>query len=106
MLLREWISGKISSLARWGWPLFFALATALALSHIVYGGRGLQAREKLAAQVADAERRLELITSERERLEARATMLRPQGIDPDLVEERIRLQLGLIHPDEVILTIP
>ncbi|SRR5688500_4639715 len=54
-----------------------------------------------------AERTLELaqLEAERARLAHRSRLLDPRGTDPDLAEELIRRDLGLIRQDEVIIPI-
>lgn len=52
-----------------------------------------------------AERGVELaqLQAERARLAHRARLLDPQRADPDLAEELVRRDLGLVRPDEVII---
>ena len=54
-----------------------------------------------------AERAIELaqLEQERARLEHRARLLDPRAADPDLAEELVRRELGLVRPDEVIIEI-
>ncbi|MGZ8361046.1 MAG: FtsB family cell division protein [Allosphingosinicella sp.] len=54
-----------------------------------------------------AERAIELaqLEQERVRLAHRAQLLDPRRVDPDLADELIRGQLGLVRPDEVIIEI-
>ncbi|WP_243450989.1 septum formation initiator family protein [Sphingosinicella sp. CPCC 101087] len=54
-----------------------------------------------------AERAVELaqLEAERERLAHRASLLDPRHADPDLAEELVRRELGLVRPDEVIIEI-
>jgi cell division protein FtsB len=56
---------------------------------------------------AKAERVVQLaqLEAERERLAHRARLLDPNQADPDLAEELIRRELGLVRPDEVIIEI-
>jgi cell division protein FtsB len=51
------------------------------------------------------ERKIELaqLVQERERLAHRARLLDPRRADPDLADEMVRSQLGLVRPDEVII---
>jgi cell division protein FtsB len=51
------------------------------------------------------ERRIELakLEAERDRLRHRSALLDPRKADPDLGDEMIRRDLGLVRPDEVIL---
>ncbi|MDQ4087913.1 MAG: septum formation initiator family protein [Pseudomonadota bacterium] len=54
-----------------------------------------------------AERTVQLaaLEAERARLEHRARLLDPRHADPDLAEELVRRELGLVRPDEVIIEI-
>ncbi len=51
------------------------------------------------------ERNAELarLETERARLAQRSHLLDPQNADPDLADEMVRSQLGLVRPDEVII---
>ena len=53
------------------------------------------------------ERSVELAQLEQEkaRLAHRAALLDPRRADPDLAEEMVRSELGLVRPDEVIINI-
>ncbi len=52
-----------------------------------------------------SERAVELskLEDERVRLAHRAALLDPKNADPDLAEELVRRELGLVRPDEVII---
>jgi cell division protein FtsB len=54
---------------------------------------------------AKAERgvRLAQLEAERARLAHRSLLLDPRNADPDLAEELVRRELGLVRPDEVII---
>lgn len=54
-----------------------------------------------------AERAVELaqLEQERARIAHRVQLLDPRHVDPDLGEEMIRRELGLVRPDEVIIEI-
>ena len=54
-----------------------------------------------------AERAIELaqLEAERARLAHRARLLDPRNADPDLAEELVRRELGLVRPDEVVIPI-
>ena len=51
------------------------------------------------------QRRIELasLEAERDRLKHRSALLNPKRADPDLADEMVRKDLGLVRPDEVIL---
>ena len=48
---------------------------------------------------------LAALEAERARLSHRAHLLDPRRADPDLAEELVRRELGLVRPDEVIIEI-
>ena len=71
--------------------------------HAIAGPNGLFAwggyhRDLQARQVE-----LAGLEAERDRLKHRSALLDPRKADPDLGEEMIRRDLGLIRPDEVIV---
>ena len=51
------------------------------------------------------ERKAELarLEAERERLRHRSALLDPRKADPDIADELVRKDLGLVRPDEVII---
>ena len=54
---------------------------------------------------AKQERSVELarLEAERARLQHRAQLLDPRRADPDLADELVRRELGLVRPDEIII---
>lgn len=80
-----------------------SLAVAYFGYHAVQGGRGLVAYARLSQEVARAEQVLKRTEAERQRLEQRVTLLHPERVDPDMLDERIRETLGLVHPDDAVL---
>ena len=87
-------------------PAFGACLVAYFAYHAVQGDHGILARTHLKAELAQAEATLAELRSEREVLEHRAGLLSPERIDPDLLEERVRVMLNYAHPDEVIYFYP
>ena len=71
--------------------------------HAVAGPNGLLA---LGGYARDLEaRRVELskLEAERNDLRHRSALLDPRKADPDMADELVRSQLGLVRPDEVIV---
>ena len=62
----------------------------------VHAGEELQEARVLASQM----------TAEREHWEHKVSLLRPEGIDPDMLEERARLLLNYLRDDEVVIYLP
>jgi cell division protein FtsB len=68
-----------------------------------HGERGLMARQHYEAQIAQREATIETLKAERAGWEKRVSMLQPEHIDRDLLEERARATLNSGHPNEVIV---
>lgn len=49
------------------------------------------------------EARLAKLELERDTLKNRVELLDPQSADPDLAGELVRKQMGVVHPDEVVV---
>ena len=58
---------------------------------------------QLKATVAEAEQIRDGLTAERATLEHRVTLLRPDSLDRDLLEEQARKMLNYGHADEIIV---
>ena len=71
--------------------------------HAVAGPNGLFAWGGYHRDLAARQTELTSLETERDRLRHRSTLLDPKKADPDLGEEMIRRDLGLIRPDEVIV---
>lgn len=71
--------------------------------HLVEGDRGLLAMRYLNQEIAQARLTLAAIESEHQALDGRVALLRPTGLDPDMLDERARIMLNLAGPDEVVI---
>jgi len=71
--------------------------------HAVHGDNGLlklvELRESRSALAMKVENAREI----RARLERDVALLRPESLDPDLLDERARAALGFAHPDELTI---
>jgi cell division protein FtsB len=74
--------------------------------HAVEGDRGVLARIRLEQDLAEARQVRATLGAERARLEHRVALLRPDGLDPDLLEERAREVLNLGYPDDLVILLP
>ena len=78
------------------WIAYFLLA---ALS----GESGFDAARAIESEVEQKAQRVAKLTERRQYLQRRAAMLNPQGLDPDLVDERIRSVLGFVDESDIVL---
>lgn len=71
--------------------------------HVIHGDRGLIAWRSLGQRVAIATVELSKIRDERKILEHRVELLRPESLDPDMLDEWSRRILNYGHRDETVL---
>lgn len=84
-------------------PFLGVTALVYFAYHTLQGDRGLLAWWRLNKDVKQAEQTLAELEAVRDRLDRRARLLRPEGLDPDMLEERARQMLNLGRDDEVII---
>jgi cell division protein FtsB len=86
------------------WLLLVAYGLALYFGyHAVVGSRGLLAWRQLNEDIAATERELAAVRAERLALEDKVRRLRPDSLDPDLIDELARRHLSLAGPLDVII---
>ncbi len=73
--------------------------------HAVQGDSGIRSLFDYQYRVEKTKRQLAQIRSERIRLEHRVSLLRPESLDPDLLEERARAVLNIAHPNEIAIIV-
>jgi cell division protein FtsB len=66
-----------------------------------YGPRGYPYRELLEKRIAVLTTELNDISTQRHAIEARVTLMRPESIDPDMLDELARKTLDLAASNEV-----
>jgi cell division protein FtsB len=84
-------------------PFLGLTAVVYFAYHTVQGDRGLLAWWSLNKEVRVAESTLDRLQAERDRLNRRAQLLRPDRLDPDMLEERARIMLDMGRDDEVVV---
>ena len=84
------------------------LASTLAYFgyHAVEGDRGVWARMRLQQDLAEARDIRATLGAERARLGHRVALLRPDGLDPDLLEERARQVLNFGYSEDYVMVLP
>ena len=84
-------------------PLIGVGAVAYFAYHTVEGDRGALAWVRMKNEVLEAELQLAKVTTERQSLEHRVLLLRPDHLDPDMLEERARAMLNMGREDEMVI---
>ena len=102
LLIREIRHRAPSMLA----PLLCAMALVYFGYHGVQGDRGLLAWMKRTQQVEAVQQEIAQLRAERARIAHKVSLLRLDNLDLDLLDERVRVVLNLVHPDDLILVDP
>ncbi len=68
-----------------------------------YGPRSLEHEKFIKAEVVKYQAELKLAEEQRDRLDARVALLRPQTIDPDMLDEMARKTLFFSAGDDFIV---
>ncbi len=97
--------------ARHLWNMLGSAATpALALivvaffgGYALFGANGVLAGFEYRQMLDKRQAELALLQKERAEVANRVALLDPKKANPDLVDELVRRELGLAHPDEVII---
>jgi cell division protein FtsB len=89
------------------------LLHAIAASLIGYfawqafqGNYGLEARKGYEEDITRLTRERDELKAERKDLERRVALLKPESIDPDMVEELARRDLGFAGPNDLLMLNP
>ena len=71
--------------------------------HAVAGPNGLLALGGYARDLQSRQVELRQLEAQRDNLRHHSALLDPRKADPDMADELVRSQLGLVRPDEVIV---
>ena len=70
------------------------------------GNRGLKAKQDIDQQVAGLSAELAQLKIERAQWERRIALLKSNGVDPDMLDERARALLDYVHPHDLTMMLP
>jgi cell division protein FtsB len=71
--------------------------------HAVQGELGLLSYLRLDRQIETLKADAAEVHAERIALEHRVQLLSPDGVDPDLLDQLARYELGYAHPDDIVI---
>ena len=86
--------------------LFPVLALALGgyfIYHLEIGDHGLKARANLEQRKEALKGELAGLKEVRDRLERDVSLMRPESLDPDMLDERARAILNLARRDDIVM---
>jgi cell division protein FtsB len=87
-------------------PFMLILMVAYFGMSFVQGDRGLLAWIRLSDEIALVQADLADLMVHRTRMEHRIQLLRANGLDLDMLDERARALLGFVHNNEIVIYTP
>ena len=84
-------------------PLLACGAAGYFAYHLQIGDHGLAARSELQGRKDVLEGELAGLKEVRQRLERDVSLLRPESLDPDMLDERARAILNLANQDDLVM---
>ena len=85
-------------------PIVGTLFVCYFLVHAFHGDRGIIAWMHLHKQVVAAEQTFSSTRRVRGDFQRRISLLKSEHLDADMLDERARVMVGLVRPDEIIVT--
>ncbi len=71
--------------------------------HGVYGKHGYEASHQINAEVAELRETLDRLTRDKAALDHRITLMLPESLDPDMLDESARSALSFALPTDLII---
>jgi cell division protein FtsB len=68
-----------------------------------YGVRGYPYRDQLDVQFASLTNDFDSISAQRKAIESRVALLRPESVDPDLLDELARSNLDMANQNDIVV---
>lgn len=93
----------ISLLKRAAMPALVLSAAYYLGYNLVQGERGLLAWTDINQELETNQAELNRLQQERKNLDKKVTLLRPDNLDPDMLDERSRAVLGLADENEIVI---
>ena len=100
MVSRKRLRGVLTALG------LYAVAAALIgyfWFHAFSGDRGLRAKHEIDQQLGELTGELERLRVEKGHWQKKVALLKSDGIDPDMLDERARALLNVAHPNDVVM---
>ena len=84
-------------------PALALIVVGTFAGHAIAGPNGILAWGGYHRALKERQVELSQLEQERAELKHRSQLLDPRKADPDMADERVRKNLGLVRPDEVIV---
>ena len=94
---------NIGLIRRMLWPALALLVVGNFAGYAIAGPNGLLAWGGYHHNLNERKAELAKLQAERAQLRHRSELLDPKKADPDMADELVRRDLGLVRPDEIIV---
>jgi len=94
---------NIGLIRRMFWPALALLVVGNFAGYAIAGPNGLLAWGGYHRNLNERKAELGRLEAEKAQLKHHSALLNPKNADPDLADELVRRDLGLVRPDEVIV---
>jgi cell division protein FtsB len=94
---------SIGLIRRAAMPALALIVIGTFAGHAIAGPNGLFAWRGYSQQLELRKTELASLEAERAELKHKSALLDPRRADPDLADEMVRKDLGLVRPDEVVV---
>ncbi|WP_350334035.1 FtsB family cell division protein [Coralliovum pocilloporae] len=84
-------------------PLLCVLCLSYFAFHALNGDYGVYAKKRMAVRIASLEAELAALQSEKLRIEHRVSLLKPESLDRDLIDELARRNLNYVHVNDIVV---
>jgi cell division protein FtsB len=86
-------------------PMLGIALTGYFAYHLAEGERGLRAWVRLTQELRLAKDHAAALSAERAEIEHRVWHMRPDHVDPDLLDVQVRRTLDVLKPDEIAIIV-
>ena len=93
----------IALIRRVAMPALAVIVVGTFAGHAIAGPNGILAWGSYHRELQQRKAELAQIEEQRTQLKHRSDLLDPRKADPDMADELVRKDLGLVRPDEVII---
>jgi cell division protein FtsB len=87
-------------------PVIGMALTGYFFYNLIEGEHGLLRWLSLTREIRAENANLEAVRAQRRALDLKVSDLKPNHLDPDLLDERVRATLNLVAPDEIVIMQP
>lgn len=85
------------------WPAIAIMMLMVFIGYAIVGPSGILAWGDYSRQLQQRQAELAQLKKQEAAVANRVKLLDPRKVDPDMAEELVRKQMGVTHPDEVVL---